>query len=122
MTAVTIDLLEKRIAEETVEQARRAFGLNFVEVASVLGVDRRTVFRYRKHQSVPSRTVQARMEKIREIAHLMGEVFNGRETELEWLYTPVSMLRGRRPVDLLREGELDQVLAVLAGAYSGAMS
>jgi len=33
---------------------------------------------------------------------------------------PVPLLRDRRPIDLMRRGELDEVLGVLAGYYSGA--
>ena len=120
MSIATVERLEKKVAKETVERARNRFGLDYTEVADALGVDRRTLFRYRKKLTVPSQRVRARLEKMREIDHLLDELFEGREGALEWLYSPVPVLRGRRPVDLVRDGELDEVLSVLAGLYAGA--
>lgn len=116
----TIQALEKRAAVQTIEGARDAFGLNYGEVAGALGVDRRTVLRYRKLATVPAVSVRERLEKVREIRHLLDEVFASVEARTEWLYSPVPLLRGRRPIDLLRKGELDELRGVLAGLYSGA--
>jgi putative toxin-antitoxin system antitoxin component (TIGR02293 family) len=112
--------LEMKAARDTVEEARHYFGLKYVELAEALGVTPRSLLRYRNLASVPSRPVQARLEKVRQISHLLGEVFGNEDSEMGWLYSPVSMLRERRPIDLIRSGELDPVLAILAGLYSGA--
>src|SRR5512139_2479503 len=93
MGTVAIAALEKKVAKDTIDQARKVFGLDYVEVASALGVDRRTVFRYRTSSSVPSPDVRARLGKIREIAHLLAAVFAGHDAQLEWLYSPVPLLR-----------------------------
>jgi transcriptional regulator with XRE-family HTH domain len=110
--------LEQKAAVDTIEGAREAFGLNYVELARALGVDRRTVLRYRKRTAVPSPRVQARMEKLRDTHHLLELVFVDRDSRLEWLYGSVPLVRGQRPIDLMRKGELDEVLAVLTGLYS----
>lgn len=121
--ALTIaDELEKKSARETVEKAQRSFGLRYVELASALGVTSRSLLRYRNLVSVPSRTVQFRLAKLRQINHLFVEIFDGQDAQMQWLYSTVPMLRGRRPIDLIRQGELEEVLAVLAGLYSGASS
>ncbi|MDA2921127.1 MbcA/ParS/Xre antitoxin family protein [Desulfobacterota bacterium AH_259_B03_O07] len=122
MSISAVERIEKRVAGQTIENAQKAFGLKYVELASALGVDRRTLLRYRRNLSVPSEKVRARMGKIREIRHLMEEVFKGSEAQLEWLYSPVPLLRGQRPIDLMRKGKLDEVLSVLAGLYSGSFS
>ena len=122
MTTTEIAQLEKESAAKTVRQAKEDLGLNYTEVASALGVHRQTVFRYRKHESVPSAEVQVRLAKIREISFLLDKVFVDRDAQLEWLYGPVPLLRGRRPIDLIRKGELDEVISVLAGHYSGAFA
>ena len=118
MTA-TIERLEKKAAKEVVESVHESFGLSYTDVASALGVNRRTLLRYRNKLNIPSPKARAGMEKMREIRYLLHEVFNGKSAENEWLYSSVPLLRGRRPIDLMREGELDQVLSVLAGLYSG---
>lgn len=122
MAAMAIAALEKKVAKDTIDQAHQVFGLDYVEVASALGVDRRTIFRYRTNRSVPSPDVRAKLGKMREIAHLLGAVFSSGEAQLEWLYSPVPLLRGRCPIDLIREGELDEVVSVLAGIHTGAAS
>jgi uncharacterized protein (DUF2384 family) len=113
---------EKRSARETVENAQQVFGLKYVELASALGVTSRSLLRYRNLVSVPSRPVKAKLERIRQISHLLDEVFDGRDAQMQWLYSTVPLLRGRRPIDLMRLGELDEVMSVLAGLYSGASS
>ncbi len=122
MATMAIAALEKKVAKDTIDQAHQTFGLDYVEVASALGVDRRTIFRYRTNGSVPSPDIRARLGKIREITHLLSAVFIDHDAQLEWLYSPVPLLRGRRPIDLIRMGELDEVLSVLAGVYTGAAS
>ncbi len=116
----SISDLEKRTAANTIQKANDLLGLNFTEVSAALGVHRQTVFRYRNLESVPSAEVQERLAKIREISYLLSEVFINKEAQLEWLYSPVPLLRDRRPIDLIRKGEFDEVMSVLAGHYSGA--
>jgi transcriptional regulator with XRE-family HTH domain len=118
VTAPAIARLEQKAAIETIESAREAFGLNYVELARSLGVDRRTVLRYRKRTVVPSRRAQARMEKLRDIHRLLELVLGDRDSQLEWLYGSAPLVRGQRPIDLMRKGELDEVLAVLTSLYS----
>jgi uncharacterized protein (DUF2384 family) len=120
MTVAVVARLEKKVAKNTIEDAHVSLGLSYAELASALGVDRRTLLRYRKLLNVPSARVRTQMGKIREIDHLLNEVFKDREVALEWLYSPVPILHGRRAIDLIRRGDLDGVLSVLAGLHSGA--
>ncbi|NOQ22035.1 MAG: DUF2384 domain-containing protein [Candidatus Aegiribacteria sp.] len=119
-SATVVCQLEKTAAKETIEAALEYLGLSKVELARALGVDRRTIFRYRNRVNVPSRHVRAKMEKLREIQHLLSEIFDGRDAQLNWLCSPVPLLRGSRPIDLLRRGDIDEVLSILAGLHSGA--
>jgi putative toxin-antitoxin system antitoxin component (TIGR02293 family) len=122
MAISVVERLEKKVAKNTIEDAYESLGLNYAELAAALGVDRRTLLRYRKLKSVPSARVRARMEKIREIEHLLNEVFEDQEAALEWLYTPAPILQKRRGIDLIRRGDLDEVRSVLAGLHSGAFA
>jgi len=116
----TIDRLERKTARETVERAHDAFGLPYTELADALGVHRRTLLRYRQEAHAPSARVRAQLEKIREIRYLLQELFKSGEVAKEWLYSPVPAIRGRRPIDLIRSGELGGVIEILAGLHSGA--
>ena len=122
MTTADISILEKRSAANTIQRANKILGLNFSEVAEALGVQRQTVYRYRKLESAPNAEVQERLAKIREISYLLSEVFIDEEAQLEWLYSPVPLLRDLRPIDLIRKGKFDEVMSVLAGHYSGAFA
>jgi putative toxin-antitoxin system antitoxin component (TIGR02293 family) len=115
-----VDKLERETARRTIEEARDSFGLNYVDIASALDVDRRTLLRYRKTMNTPVPEVRDRLESLRQISHLIDEIFVNRKDGLTWLYTPVPLLQGRRPIDLMRKGELNKVLSILAGLYSGA--
>ena len=120
MTTADISILEKQSAANAIQRAYETLGLNYNEVAEAIGVHRQTVFRYRKLESVPSAEVQERLAEIREMSYLLSEVFVNQEAQLAWLYGPVPLLRDRRPIDLIRKGEFDEVMSVLAGHYSGA--
>jgi putative toxin-antitoxin system antitoxin component (TIGR02293 family) len=120
MAVAIVDRLERETARKTIEESRESFGLNYGDIASALDVTRRMLLRYRKEKNTPSPKVRDRLEALRQISHLLDEVFTDREDALQWLYTPVPLLQGRRPIDLMRKGELDEVLSVLAGHHSGA--
>ncbi len=115
-----VDQLERETARRTIEEARSSFGLNYVDIASALDVDRRTLLRYRKSMNTPVPEVRDRLESLRQISHLIDEIFVNRKDGLTWLYTAIPLLQGRRPIDLMRKGELNKVLSILAGLYSGA--
>jgi putative toxin-antitoxin system antitoxin component (TIGR02293 family) len=121
-TSVSVEKLEKQRAQNTITQAQEALQLNNVELASALSVDRRTILRYRNQDSVPSPGTRERFIKLEELLYLLTQVFVDDSARLEWLHTPVPMLRGRQPIDLIRKGELEQVISVLAGLYSGAFA
>jgi putative toxin-antitoxin system antitoxin component (TIGR02293 family) len=122
MGVAAVEKLEKKAAMQTIETAHDVFGLNYMDLAAALDVDRRTLLRYRKGVNAPSPKVRIRMEVLREIAHLLLEIFQSKEAGLEWLYSPTDLLRSRRPIDLMRKGEIDHVLSILAGLYSGAFA
>ncbi len=120
MTTIVTPILVKQAAADAIQQANEILGSSFSEVAEALGVHRRTVFRYRKLESVPSAEVQERLANIREISFLLDKVFINVEAQQEWLHSLVPMLGNRRPIDLIRNGDFDGIISVLAGHYSGA--
>ncbi|MEK6588378.1 MAG: hypothetical protein AABY97_06005, partial [Chloroflexota bacterium] len=70
MAIAVVERLERQTARKTIESAHETFGLNYVDLASALDVDRRTLLRYRKEMNAPSPKVRERMELLREISHL----------------------------------------------------
>jgi uncharacterized protein (DUF2384 family) len=113
---------EMKAAEKAILMANKNLGLNFSEVASALGVDPRTVYRYKSHENAPTPDVRDKLGKLREISQLLDEVFADQDAWMSWLYTEVPALRGQIPIDVIRKGELDEVISILAGLYSGAFA
>lgn len=111
---------EMRTAEKTILMANKKLGLNFNDVASALGVASRTVYRYRNHESTPAPDVRDRLGKLREILQLLEEAFSDQDAWMTWLYTEVPALKGQIPIIVVRKGELDEIISILAGLYSGA--
>ncbi len=120
MQSAAVRKLERQAAQETVDAAVAVLELNFEQLAEALQVDRRTVYRYRKCQTVPTPEVRVRFDTLREILQLLEEVFATQEDRQTWLYRSVPLLRGRRPIDLMLRAELEPVVEILAGYQAGA--
>ncbi|MCX6071371.1 MAG: DUF2384 domain-containing protein [Chloroflexi bacterium] len=110
---------ERKDARRAVAEAQKNLGLNSGELAKLLDVDRRTILRYRKETSAPSEHVRKRIQALRDLNDLLDQVFPSREAAQDWLYSPVPSLRARRPIDLLRAGNLEEVVSELAGLDGG---
>jgi len=120
MQSAAVRKLERQAAQETVDAAVAVLELNFEQLAEALQVDRRTVYRYRKRQTVPTPEVRVRFDTLREILQLLEEVFATSDDRHAWLYRSVPLLRGRRPIDLMLRAELEPVAEILAGYQAAA--
>jgi len=105
---------------ELVEYIREFFGWSYKDIATALGVNPRTLLRYRKQESTPSPEARAKLEALAHIADLIDVEFTTREGGLLWLKTKVKAFQYQRPIDMLRRGELDPVLTALTNMYTGA--
>ena len=122
MVATKTREFETRTASTTVRRAYEQLDLNWTEIGGSVGATRKTVVRWRDREHAPSREHRRQLGKLQELLYLVDVLFDGPEEAREWLYSPVPMLRGRTPVSLLVEGEIDQVVSVLAGLESGAFA
>ena len=112
--------LEMEFAGETIGWAGRELELTDLEIGQTLGVDRKTVHRWRKHESAPAPEQRKRMEKLTQLKWFLENAFRAPELGKRWLHQPVPALKGRMPISLLIEGDIDSVLGVLATHTSGA--
>ena len=110
---------ERKDARRAVAEIQKNLGLNSGELARLLDVDRRTILRYRNETSAPSEQVRERIQALRDLIYLLDQVFPTKEAAQDWLYSPVPSLRARRPIDLLRAGNLEEVVSELAGLDGG---
>lgn len=110
-----------RKAESTVEWSHDVLQLTWEEVAEILGTSSRTLQRWREQGSTPLRENAERVEKLDELRFWLEAVFEGDwEKARIWLHTRVMDLRGKTPMEAIRQRRLDKVIEFLATAHEGA--
>ena len=99
-------------------------GLSYREVAEITGATTRTAQRWGNaaDATLPRRERRTKVDELRELLRLLAVTFPRPADALEWLHREVPLLEQRRPIDLIRRGEVRPVVAVLAGAYAGAFA
>lgn len=117
MTTVEI---EKAATSEAISWAHSELALGIREIGMVVEADERTVRRWKGREVVPRGHHREKIEQIRELRHLLEEVFENKAEAREWLLSSVRAFRGRTPISLLRQGKIDSVITVLATVESGA--
>lgn len=117
---VSVKHLEIRAAKTAIQLAADEMGLNNSQLALAIGVTPRTLYRYKNGENAPSPEVVEELGKIREISQLLNDVFKDETAQFDWLYRSVPLLRGKRPIDLIKKGELEKVISILSGLQSGA--
>lgn len=94
-------------------------GVRDREMAELLGTTAQTVHRWRKDQADPQSTHLKRILDLAFVAEELSELYSPAEARL-WLYGRHRMLGGRRPVDLISQGDIDPVLQIIATLKDGA--
>lgn len=114
--------LEKSFVQQTLRRAHEELGLSDSEIGAVIGAHRRTIQRWKHEDAIPSPGHRERMEQITELLYLLRSTFRTVEAAQKWLHSPVSLLRDRTPISLLRKGRINEVIGVMAGLNSGAFA
>lgn len=124
MPATAARRLEAQSTAELIGWTRTYLGLNYSVLGSLIGVTTRTAQRWgdARDPTVPSSDHRAKIEQIRELKRLLGTTFPNESVALEWLHREVPLLQRRRPVDLIRQGQFQPIIEVLAGAHAGAFA
>jgi transcriptional regulator with XRE-family HTH domain len=100
------------------EAARRVFRSD-AQLAEALGVDRSQVTRWREGRTVPGSDVADRLVGLdTAVALLSGYLQPG--SILKWLRGINAHLDNRRPIDLIRQGSLSDVIAAIEAMKRGA--
>ena len=120
MTDALVKELELKAVRSTFNKFMKGYKLDNADLAAALKVDRRTIQRYRSGDSYPTRRVRNGLIDLREISILLGEIFSTQEGAVRWLNTSVPLLKGRRPIDLIQKGKLEEIITALETYASGA--
>jgi uncharacterized protein (DUF2384 family) len=109
------EILYARVVEDV-----RDGGLTVAEMAGLIGVAERQVRNWSSGDHTPSGRNRDRLLHLHYVARLLRDVYTREGAEI-WLHGRKRSLGGRRPVDLLAEGEYDEVLAAIERLHAGAM-
>ncbi len=112
--------LEMEFAQKALGWVERELELTDPEIGQALGVDRKTIYRWRKRESTPGPEQRKRMEKLTQLKWFLENAFRTPELGKRWLHQAVPALKGRTPISVLTEGDIGSVLGVLATHASGA--
>ena len=103
-------------------KAQTELKLTDPEIAATIGVDKTTLWRWRKELTTPRGIVRSRLSQIEELRHLLRQVFDGPDLARTWLREahPQALGGTTTPLDAMRAGRIDRVLTVLEFLARGA--
>ena len=107
--------------ESVIEWAHDTLGLTYEEIGDAVGTTGRTVLRWRDRRHAPQRRNEAQIERLDELRFWIGTVFEeDEEAANAWLRTRLLELRGKTPLAVVKRGNLDPVIEMLATYEAGA--
>lgn len=105
--------------EPAIRQLREDFGFDGRDLALVLGVDQRTIARWSSGDAFPRHEAKARLEALADLDERLNELFVSWEAARGWLRTPSRHLGDLAPIDAVRAGRIDRVVALIEAIDSG---
>jgi transcriptional regulator with XRE-family HTH domain len=94
---------------------------NQARLAEVLDVHKSTITRWLKGEDMPDTANEEQIAALRYLAVRLLRLFRP-EVAIDWLEGVNAFLRDQRPVDLIRNGRISEVLAAIeqteAGSYA----
>jgi transcriptional regulator with XRE-family HTH domain len=103
------------------ERLKEDGGLQGRDIANIVSASPPTVSRWLKGKASPDIKTQTRIAQLGYLVDRLSEFYTSEETRL-WLHTPHPMLGGKRAIDLLNEGKMEDVLAVIESIDAGAFT
>lgn len=97
-----------------------AYGWSDADIAAVLQIDQPAFRSLVSGDYAPTETARKAIADLQELVFLLGEVFPDGHDAQRWLNKAGPALKGKRPLDLIRDGHVDKVVTVLATFHSGA--
>lgn len=114
-TDATSNVTYMRIVEDVTNS-----GLTQAELAKVVGATVRTVQNWTSGNTRPRGKSAERLLDVSQIVKALGEVYRDEGIQI-WLRSRNRNLGGRRPIELLAGGALDELLAEVDNIVQGAM-
>jgi hypothetical protein len=102
-----------------IEGLERDLGITTETITLALGVDRRTVERWRADRSTPQGKTRERLGELVALRDQLLRMLGTPDAAQEWLGASSRYLGGFTPEEALRAGRLDRVRADLEGLAAG---
>lgn len=94
------------------ESLKKAGALNITDVANVLGTTPATVSRWNSGKASPQRSKELLLVELEYIVERLKELYTPEEARL-WLFARHRLLDGRKPAELIQEGDIEPILTVI---------
>jgi uncharacterized protein (DUF2384 family) len=104
---------------EAIDRLTASFGITESQFASVLGVQARTVERWKAESSFPQHESRRRFEALVALADELDRSFASSEGARSWLHSESGYFGGLEPIDALLRGRIDLVDAALEAMHAG---
>jgi hypothetical protein len=111
---------ESNLVRKAVRYACDTLEFTDQEVGSALGASARSVSRWRSEDTTPAPRAVVAAERLLELSRALKEVFGHDVEALQaWLHEQVPALGRRTPLRTIIDGDIDDVLTVVANTDGG---
>lgn len=104
---------------QKLDSIRKSGGIKGREIAQLLETTPQTVSRWRNGRSTPRPNSLNRLLRLEWLAGQLAVVYPPDDARV-WLFSPHSDLDGERPVDLIANDRMDEVLVIIDHLQSAA--
>ncbi len=94
------------------DQMKETGGLKGTDIANFTGVSKATVSRWVNGHKAPRPLTQLIISDLAYVIMRLGEYYR-QEQVRAWLYAPHPQLEGKRAIDLIRNKQTEEVIAIL---------
>ena len=98
------------VVAEKLGLLRTRAAIRSVDVAQMLGTTPETVSRWNRGRAYPRPSKESLLVDLEYIVVRLSEFYSDAGTARGWLYSRHRYFGGARPVDLIQEGRIDEVL------------
>lgn len=94
------------------ESIEKKGGMRSVDVANVLGARPETVSRWNQGKAFPRPDAEKRLLDLEYIVDQLSDFYEPLEARM-WLFSRQKLLGGQKPVELIQQGQADEVMSAL---------